>query len=189
MTNQAAVRPLTPVERDNAAKELSASYQALLETVQCLTPDQWNFRTAPMQWCIADCVEHLAVSEAAGLARYERMLAAGATPGKTSPFTDEQLGERVADRTEKFTAPEVIAPARRWSDPIEALNQLKENRDKSIAQIQNSRDDLRAYFSAHLVFGDLDAFQWARLRAAHTARHTAQIREIMSHPAYPAAIA
>lgn len=185
MASETQARPLTQHERDAAANRLSTSYQFLLDTVAGLTPEQWNFKPAPDQWSIAECVEHLAISETAGLARYQRMLAAPAAPGKNSALTDEQIAGKVVDRTQKFNAPEMIAPSHRWSDPLEAIQQLKESRNQSIAQIRAAGDDLRSYFSTHPAFGDLDALQWMVLRAGHTERHTAQIKAIQASPDFP----
>jgi hypothetical protein len=68
---------------------------------------------------------------------------------------------------------------------MEAIRQLKQSRDQSIAQIRGAGDDLRSYFSTHPAFGDLDAFQWMVLRAGHTERHTAQIKAIQASPQFP----
>jgi len=185
MANEMQTRTMTQQERDAARNRLSDSYRLLLDTVARLTPEQWNFKPGPDQWSIAECVEHLAVSEAAGLARYQRMLAAASVPGKESVLTDEQLAAKVADRSQKFKAPDIIAPSHRWSDPLEALKQLKDCRDQGLAQLQSAGDDLRSYFSTHPAFGDLDGLQWMGLRAAHTERHTAQIKAIQACPEYP----
>ncbi len=185
MANEIPTRTMTQQERDAAASRLSESYRLLLDTVARLTPEQWNFKPGPDQWSIAECVEHLAVSEDAGLARYQRMLAASAAAGKASALTDEQLAAKVADRSQKFKAPDIVAPSHRWSDPLEALQQLKECRDQGLAQLQAAGDDLRSYFSTHPAFGDLDGLQWMGLRAGHTERHTAQIKAIQACTEYP----
>jgi hypothetical protein len=183
MSSETQVRALTQQDRDDAENRLSVSHKSLLDAVSGLTPEQWHFKPAPDQWSIAECVEHLAVSESAMLAR--GMLAKPGIPGKESALTDQQLSGRAADRTAKFKAPEMLAPTQRWADPSDALKQLKECRDQGIAQIRSANDDLRAYFSAHPAFGDLDAFQWICLRASHTERHTSQIKAILAHPAFP----
>jgi DinB family protein len=185
MANEIQTRTMTQQERDAVANRLSESYRLLLDTVATLTPEQWNFKPSLEQWSIAECVEHLAVSEAAALGRYQRMLAAPAAPGKESALTDEQLAEKVADRSQKFKAPDVIAPSRRWSDPKEALKQFKDCRDQGLAQLKDAGANLRSYFSAHPAFGDLDGLQWMGLRAGHTERHTAQIKAIQASPEYP----
>lgn len=179
------MRTVTQQNRDDAANRLRASYQLLVDTVTGLTPEQWNFKETPEHWSIAECVEHVATTEGALLSLHQRMLAAPADPSKLPACDDEQLTEKANDRTNKFKAPERLAPARRWADPLDALKKLKEIRDQSIAEAQGAGDELRNYFAPHPVFGDLDAFQWICLRAGHTERHTAQIKAAMSNPAFP----
>jgi hypothetical protein len=185
MAGETPIRRLTQQDRDDAENRLSASYQSLFDAVSGLTPEQWHFKPAPHQWSIAECVEHLAVSESVMLARDQRMLVKPALPGKESALTDQQLSGRAADLTAKLQAPEMLAPTGRWSNPRDALKQLKECRDQGIAQARGASDDLRAYFSKHPAFGDLDGFQWLCLRAGHTERHTLQIKAIQTIPAFP----
>jgi hypothetical protein len=185
MTSEAQARTLTARERDDAANRLSASCQLLVDTVSGLTAEQWNFKLTPEHWSISECVEHLTISEAAGLARFERLLGAAATPGKASALTDEEIAGKVTDRSTRLKAPETLAPTQRSGNPMDALRKFKEFREQSIAQARATSDDLRAYLMPHPAFGDLDGFQWLCLRAGHTERHTLQIKEVLGNPAFP----
>src|SRR5436190_20236160 len=54
---------LTQGERDRALSELYASRKQFLDSIAGLTEAQWNFKPAPNVWSIAECAEHIALSE------------------------------------------------------------------------------------------------------------------------------
>src|ERR1700681_3256612 len=54
---------LTQHERDFAMSHLHASRKMFLDSVADLTPEQWNFKAAPDRWSIAECAEHITISE------------------------------------------------------------------------------------------------------------------------------
>src|ERR1700739_3006970 len=55
---------LSPAEREHAVAELEGSRQAFLDATSGLTEAQWNFKPAPDRWSIAECAEHIGVTEA-----------------------------------------------------------------------------------------------------------------------------
>ena len=175
-------------DRDFAMSHMHATRKLFLDAVDGLTPEQWNFKTAPNRWSIAECAEHIAISEdfISGLAR-NTILKSPAAPEKRKlvKTTDEQLVVAVLDRSQKFQAPEAIAPAKRWATPSEAVAHFKTSRDANIAYIETTSDELRSHFMPHPAFGMLDAFQWLLLMSGHTERHTLQILEVKSDPNYP----
>src|SRR5438128_9091601 len=54
---------LTQADRDKAVAELEGSRQAFLDATKGLSPAQWNFKAGPDRWSIAECAEHIALSE------------------------------------------------------------------------------------------------------------------------------
>src|ERR1700681_3594691 len=114
---------LTQHERDFAMSHLHASRKVFLDSVAGLTPEQWNFKAAPDRWSIAECAEHIAVSDdfISGIVR-DQVMKGPATPEKREQVRakDEDLPKLVADRSQKFKAPEPIAPKKRWPDPQDA---------------------------------------------------------------------
>jgi len=54
---------LSQGERDRAMSHLHATRKMFLDTVSGLTPAQWTFKPAAERWSIAECAEHIAVSE------------------------------------------------------------------------------------------------------------------------------
>lgn len=179
--------PLTQHDRDFAISSMQATRKLFLDSVANLTPEQWAFKAGPDRWSIAECAEHIAISEEfiSGIAR--NLLKTPSTPEKRTSVkvTDEQIVKMVPDRTTKFKAPEPIAPANRWPDPKDAVSHFKEVRDKNIAYIESTQDSLRDHFMAHPAFGLLDAYQWMLLLSAHTERHTMQILDVKADPKFP----
>ena len=175
-------------ERDYAMSNLHASRKLFLDSVAGLTPEQWNFKPAPDRWSIAECAEHIAVSEdfISGRIR-DQFMKSPATPEKRAQVKgkDEKVVAMITNRSMKFQAPEPIAPKHRWSNPEEAVAHFKESRDRNIQYIETTQDDLRDHFAAHPAAGLLDAYQWMLLMSAHSERHTAQINEVKADPKFP----
>jgi uncharacterized damage-inducible protein DinB len=180
---------LTQGERDRALSELHATRKQFLDAVQTLSPAQWTFKPSPTSWSIAEVAEHLALTE-------EALPAIAAKKIQSSPPQTERRGEARdkdeailragTDRTRKSEAPPQLLPKNRWASPRETLDQFRARRDRNIAYLRTTPDDLRAYFFDHPAHGPIDAYQWFLITAAHTARHLAQIEEIKSAPHYPA---
>src|SRR5258708_12161213 len=82
-------------------------------------------------------------------------------------------------------APEFLQPKGRWPDSASLIAHFKESRDRNIAYLQSTEDDLRGHFLEHPVFKTLDAYQMMLLMSAHCERHTLQINEVKTDPNYP----
>jgi hypothetical protein len=167
---------------------LHATRKMFLDSVAGLTPEQWNFKPAPNRWSIAECAEHIAISEdyIFGVIQ-NQILKSPADPEKRAEVKDkdEAVVKGVPDRSQKFNAPEPIVPKKRWPDPETLIAHFKAARDAHIAYIDTTQDDLRDHFGKHPAMGTLDAYQWILLMSAHTERHTEQINEVKTDPKYP----
>ena len=115
----------------------------------------------------------------------QRVLKAPSTPGKSDKQNDEKLLVSVADRSEKFQAPEPIQPTSRFKTRGELIAAFKTRRDATIDYIGKTPDSLRDHLAPHPVFKDLDAYQWILLMAGHTERHVRQIEEVKAAAGYP----
>jgi uncharacterized damage-inducible protein DinB len=177
---------LTQAERDRAIAELTASRQQFLDSVAGLSPAQWNFKPDEKTWSVAECAEHITVSEDVifGVASKEAM-AAPAAPDKKSAVTDDFILAAVVNRTQKFQAPEILRPTHRFATTQEMIDHFKQSRERTIAYVRDTQDDLRAHFYDHPVLKTLDAYQWILLLSAHTRRHTAQLNEVKANPNFP----
>ena len=68
--------------------------------------------------------------------------------------------------------------------PKDAASEFTARRDKTIAYVKSTNDELRVHVGPGPV-GPMDAYQLLLLLASHSARHTAQIREVQGNAGYP----
>ncbi len=174
-------------ERRQAAQTLLNTRDALVASVSNLSEAQWNFKPAPDRWSIKECVQHLALAEAALWQMCDGMVKQAANPEKRSEIkvSDEQVIQLMEDRSNKKKTTDMLQPDKAtWSTPGEALKAFTTQRDKLIIYIQSTQDDLRSHV-AETPLGLLDAYQLVLLIAAHSNRHTQQINEVKTAERYP----
>jgi type II secretory pathway pseudopilin PulG len=176
---------LTQADRDRAIAELTASRQQFLDSVAGLSLAQWNFKPDANTWSVAECAEHIAVSEDVIFGSVAKIVQAPATPDQKSAVTDDFILASVVNRTHKFQAPEVLRPTHRFATPQETIDHFKQSRERTIAYVRDTQDDLRGHFFDHPVLKTLDAYQWILLISAHSQRHTAQLNEVKANPNFP----
>lgn len=181
-------KTLSQAERDHAVAELEGSRKAFLEATSGLSEAQWNFKPSPDRWSIAECAEHIGVTETYILNLItEQALKGPAEPEKRAQVQGKEAAmmAMAADRSSKFKAPEAIQPKRRWATSEEITKNVLENRARTIEFVSTTQEDLRDHFMDHPVFKTLDAYQWIVLTSAHMRRHTAQILEVKADPNFP----
>jgi len=177
--------PLEQGERDRAMSHLHATRKVFLDSIAGLSDAQWNFKPAPDRWSIAECAEHIAVSDDSLFDLMRQTLKSPAALEKKSAVKDEFILQVVPDRSVKAKAPEFLQPKRRWPDRETLIAHFKQSRDRNIAYIQTTEDDLRSHFMDHPLLKTIDAYQVMLLLSAHCERHTAQIDEVKADPHYP----
>jgi hypothetical protein len=182
---------LTQEERDRAVAELEGSKKAFLDATKGLSPAQWNFKSAPERWSVAECSEHIALAEGFifGLVS-EKIMKAPANPEKrdAAKGKDELIVKILQDRSYKATAPEPIDPAKHGlMTPVESVKLFQDSRAHTIEYIKTTQEDLRDHLFDHPVpaIGTLDGYQWIMLISGHTRRHTAQILEVKADASFP----
>ena len=183
-----AGEPLEQGRRDFAMSNLHASRKMFLDATANLTPAQWAFKAAPDKWSIAECAEHISVSEDYIWGLVDKMVAGPPSDPELVAKTkgkDEMLVKMVPNREQKFQAPEPIQPKKLLADPTEYVTRFKASRDKHIAYVDTTKDSLRDRVSPHPAAGPLDAYQWILLISGHTERHVLQILEVKADPNFP----
>jgi DinB superfamily len=183
-----ADQTLSQAERDHAVAELESSRKVFLEATNGLSEAQWNFKPAPDRWSVAECAEHIGVTEAFILNLItEQALKGPAEPEKRAQVQgkDTSMMAMAVDRSAKFKAPESIQPTRRWATSGEITKNVLENRARTIQFVSTTQEDLRDHFMDHPVFKTLDTYQWILLTSAHMRRHTAQILEVKADLNFP----
>lgn len=186
-----STQTLTQAERDHAIAELEGSKKAFLDATSGLSAAQWNFKSAPDRWSIAECSEHIALSEGFifGLVS-EKIMKDPANPEKrdAAKGKDDLILQMMQNRTYKAKAPEPIDPAKHGvMTPEESVKLFLDTRAHTIEYVKTTQEDLRDHLFDHPVpaIGTLDAYQWIMLISGHTRRHTLQILEVKADPNFP----
>jgi hypothetical protein len=188
----ASVGTLAAGELDQAKRKvlldhLDKSSSEFIASVKGISAAQWNYKPAPEVWSIAECAEHIALSE--DLLRdlvEKKILAGAASPERIAErkTADDKVLKMITDRSFKAKAPEPLKPTGKFPAPEAAVQQFQESRKKTIA-LAKSSDELREHAGPHPAFKELDAYQWLLYLSGHTMRHTAQIREVKAGAGYP----
>jgi uncharacterized damage-inducible protein DinB len=182
----ATVSELTAKDREFAVKYLEETRQKFLASIEGVSPAQWTFKAGPDRWSIAEVAEHIAISESTILQLITaKIVTAPPAPAGAERLSDQKMLEALVDRSARFQAPEMLKPTNRWSTREALAADFNASRDKTIAYVRDTKDDLRAHAAPHPVLKTLDGYQWLLLIGGHSGRHTAQIQEVKADPGYP----
>lgn len=177
---------LTKTERKMAVAELTKSQNRLLKTVKGLSEAQLNFKSSPETWSIAECMEHITVTESIIFGWLKEALKTPADPSRRPEvkFSDEKLMAMITDRSNKAKAPEPAKPSGKFGSYKETVKAYKAKRAEHIKYVKKTNDDLRNHYH-ELPFGTVDGLQILLFISAHNERHTKQIEEVMAHENFP----
>jgi hypothetical protein len=175
---------LTPEDRDKGVKHLEQTRQGVVDATKGLSEAQWNFKSGPDRWSIAQVMEHIATSEDF---LYENgvqksLKAPAGAPDRDYKKTDAAILAMVPDRTVHRQAPGPLVPTGKWTGP-EALDHFLKSRARDVEFLENS-NELRGGVSDSPL-GPTDAYEWLLFMSAHSERHTKQILEVKADPSFP----
>ncbi len=177
---------LSAEELKRASDHLKKTRDAVVAATKGLSDAQWNFKSAPTKWSVAEVTEHIAASEdfLMGMVHDKVMKA----PARTEPANLKEIDDfvltAIADRTSKVQAPEPLAPSNRFGSTAASLSHFQESRGKTLAFLAATKD-LRDHAIDSPLGKKLDAYQWLLFVSAHCERHTKQIAEVKADPAFP----
>ena len=177
---------LTDAERKQATDLLQETKENLLKKVKGLSKEQLNFKPTAESWSVAECVEHIAISENNIFGFCQMGMKGDADPSKRSEvkMSDEQIVKMIADRTNKVKTSEQFVPSGKFGTFEATLNEFVTKRDASINYIKTTSDDMRNHYN-DFPFGKIDTYQTILFMASHSRRHTLQIEEVMANPNFP----
>ncbi len=185
-TSPALATEMSRKEKRALIDQLERTRQLFLESVEGLSEEQWNFRVSEDRWSIAQCAEHITLSEDFIRTTITEMLQGepATAEQREGAVKDEMVLRRVVDRSQKLQAPEPIQPTERWQGLGETVEEFRAERAKTVALTKKSRA-LRSYVSTHPAFQELDAYGWLLFLSGHTERHTLQILEVKEADGFP----
>ena len=177
---------LTAADRDRAMQYLESTRQAVLDATAGLSEAQWNFKSAPDRWSVAEVVEHIAAAEDFLMAMVTNQVMKGpARPaGDDVKAIDDMVVAKIPDRSKKAQAPEPIKPTNRYGSPQASLKHFTDARAQTEAFLK-THDDLREHAIDSPMGKKLDGYEWVLFVAGHSERHTKQINEVKADPNFP----
>ncbi len=176
-------RCMTSAERDRAVSYLEETRTALVESTRGLEASRWWRKPSPQQWCPAECIEHLSITER-HLCSVVRSMAVHppASDGDLALAAGKEdlIVKHVPGRGRKVKGPPESIPQLEAGDAAAVLERFLVIRDRTIDFARSTDHPLRTRLYPHFVFGPLDGFQWLIFMAAHSERHRRQIEEAVS---------
>lgn len=179
---------LTDEERKMAIKELAKTQERLTSTVEGLTDAQLNFKATPESWSVAECAEHLAISEGMIGGMFQGAIKEPADPTKRDSvkFADADLIKMISTRDQKVKTGEAFEPSGKFGSHTETVKAFVDKRKEHIEYLKTTEDDLRNHYG-QLPFGTIDGLQILLFMSGHTERHVQQMEEVMAHADFPKA--
>jgi len=177
---------LTEAERNYLLDFMVKTKARLLKDVERLTSVQLNFKPDSSRWSVAECVEHISITENSNMGRVTEGLKTKADASMRSQITmkDEDILKRYSDRSNKRKTGEALEPKSRFGSHEGALKEFLKKRDANIEFIKTTRQDLRNRITTY-SFGTIDLYQCILALTAHSERHILQIEEVMADPGFP----
>jgi hypothetical protein len=182
-----ATDAITKKERKSAEQLLKDTENGVLASVKGLSEAQLKFKPAPDKWSVEECLKHIAISEKLIRGMVDDGLKQPANPEKRNEIktTDEQIIKSLEDRSTKVKAIDPMKPENTpFKSASEALDSFKENREKLIGYVKNTKDDLRNHVLT-LPIGTYDCYQLILIIGSHSNRHMQQIEEVKADPNFP----
>lgn len=173
-------------ERSKAIDHLKKTNVELLKTVKGLSEAQLNYKPTADAWSVAECVEHIAISETNIFGIVQMTLKNDPDPSMRSEvkMSDEQLVGVIESREQKVKTRPEFEPSNKFGSYDATLMEFKNKRKSNMKFVKSSEDDLRnRYFD--FPFGKVDAYQVVLFMSGHTKRHTDQIKEVMASEGFP----
>jgi hypothetical protein len=183
----AKAQDVSQIDKDRALQYLESTKKGVLDATKGLSDAQWNFKSAPDRWSLAELIEHLAAAEdmLRGVTQ-EQIMKSPAVPIRSAEEikkSDETVLAMVTDRTHKVQAPEPLKPTNRFGSPLEAQKHFVESRAATEEYLKNT-PGLRAHLGDSPL-GKLDGYEFVLFTAAHSERHTKQMLEVKADPSFP----
>ena len=153
---------------------LEITRENLLNEMNGLSYEEFNFIPESTSWSIAQVCHHLVLSEKT----FAKAIAYGLK--KSNISTDPKNIHYMLDRSNKLEAPEMVKPQIDTSETQQIIEQLGDSREL-LYSVLNAVDDAKILIDKsvkHPFFGDLPLFQWVQLVYLHEQRHIEQIKEI-----------
>jgi hypothetical protein len=160
--------------------ELRRRADRFLSLLESVPEGMRHIREADDTWSIIDCAEHVCLAEQLMFAAWEKRRPTDAAPELQK---DPVIQQVALDRSRRLPCPEQARPTGRYASLAEAADAFQASRQRTIAFIESTNEDLRGSTCIHPM-GVFDSYQLVIIMALHPERHALQIEQIRNSPAY-----
>ncbi len=186
---------MTKEQRDYLVSYLKDTEKNLFKTLKGVSQEQWTYKPSDDVWSIAQICDHLMNAEenlsgrTKGLLQsppdFEKDIDIDARVASVVDFISEKNRKTRKIPVAPGTEPEEPSNIR-WSGPKEFVSDFKKKRDENIDFIKNTDAPLLAHYNPLIPqLGEMNSYLWTVFMAAHSSRHTYQIKEVMENQDYP----
>ncbi|MBO6587033.1 MAG: DinB family protein [Gracilimonas sp.] len=170
---------LSTADRNFAVEYLNATHQNIVDLVEPLPDEAWNYTPEDGGWSVANCLEHILTTESSFFQMAQGYMSQSeADPDFDSSVSDGVLIGMMANRGTRVQTAEQFEPSGKWTTKQEMLDELESSRDRLINYLSNAKQNLRDH-KANTPFGEIDTYQVFLLVGAHSQRHTFQMQEVL----------
>jgi uncharacterized damage-inducible protein DinB len=174
---------MTLLDLEPILAKLAESDTAVRQTIQDLSPAEWQWKPDPATWSIAEGAEHLVMVEQSILFR----LRTAGPEGLEKTGGKQPILDQLPLRSQRFAAPPRLISKGSFADPAACLAAFTAARTATLAWAQSPDTHLLNHVMPHPFFGELHGAQWLDMIAGHALRHVNQMRELMALEGYPKA--
>ncbi len=181
-----AQNTLTGEERKKALEHFKKTQTELKKTIKGLSEEQLNFKPDEGTWSVAECVEHIAISEGNIMGIVYGSLESKPDPSLRSSVAmpDDGVLGLITSRAQKVKTREEFEPKNGFGSFDGSMEEFTAKRKANMEFVKNTEEDLRnRYFD--FPFGKVDLYQVVLFTSGHTQRHTDQIKELKEHASFP----
>nr|WP_299170597.1 DinB family protein [uncultured Allomuricauda sp.] len=177
---------LSDEDRKKAVDHLENTRDEMAKILKGLSEEQLNFKAEEDSWSIAECAEHITISENMIFGMLQGALQTAADPSKRTEvkMSDEELIGIIENREQKVKTGEPFEPTGKYGSHEATVNEFLAKRNEHISYIKSTEDDLRNHYG-QLPFGTVDGVQILLFMSGHTERHLDQMKEVMAHKLFP----
>jgi hypothetical protein len=180
-------QPLSDNEREYVILLLEENSKSFLASIENVSDAQWIFKPATTSWSVGEISEHITLSEDLLFSIAQKTLQAPADYHKAKSLegSEQEILDKISDRSVKAQAPEVIRPSGKFASKRDLVAAFQSARKRTIDYVKTTTDPLKNHVAIHPAVGELTVYQWIVFIAGHAKRHIAQLQEVKTNAAYP----
>ncbi|MEP0984987.1 DinB family protein [Ekhidna sp.] len=177
---------ISKIKRQKALNHLKQTQSDLQVLIKDLSDEQLEYKMDESSWSVAECLEHIAISEKNLIDMIKMSLNEDSDPSKRSEvaMSDDQILSLITSRDQKVKTRKEFEPTDSFGGYNNTWKTFQERRKANIKFLKTTQADLRNHYM-QFPFGLIDTYQGVLFMSGHTKRHTDQIKEIIASNNFP----